>query len=344
MIDASAQQPRKRRFRLTVRVLMLVIVALCVVLARTVSRAKRQEAAVAKITRLGGVVGYDYNYWEERGNYPPWPSDDPPAPRWLLLGRPAAQSARRGMPNDDPPAPRWLLELLGPGFFRRANFVALCEFRPKVREIADLAFLDDLPDVRVLVLNSASFADSELAHARPLKLVRFLAGDSRLGDEGLAHLAGMAELRGIELSRTRVTDTGLAQLAKMPKLRFVELSGLKITDAGLAHLSRLTDLESLTLAETLIGDDGLAHLAGLPRLRSLGLRGTHVSDAGLAHLRAQPALGSLDLTGTHVSDAGLAHLKALPALESVTLAKTNVTDDGVADLQRAVPALRIQRR
>jgi hypothetical protein len=90
------QKPRKRRLRMTVRVLMIVILTLSVGLALTASRAKRQEAAIEKITRLGGIVGYNYNYWEDRGNYPPWPSEDPPAPRWLRLGGLIVGSARRG--------------------------------------------------------------------------------------------------------------------------------------------------------------------------------------------------------------------------------------------------------
>ena len=51
---------------MTVRVLMIVILVLAVGIALPVSRAKRQEAAIAQITRLGGIVGYDYNYWEDR--------------------------------------------------------------------------------------------------------------------------------------------------------------------------------------------------------------------------------------------------------------------------------------
>lgn len=192
--------------------------------------------------------------------------------------------------------------------------------RRKVRPLPDLAFLDDLPDVRVLHLDSRSFADSELAHARPLKLIRFLAEDSSLGDEGLAHLGDQAELWDGDLSGTRVTDAALAHLARMPRLRFEDLSRLRITDAGLAHLSRLASLEHLRLGGTCIGDRGLAHLAGLGR----------------------PKL--LDLAGTHLSDAGLVHLKAMPGLEGLVLPRAGVTDGGVADLQRANPGLRIDLR
>ena len=324
MADESAPKPSRWRLRMTVRVLMILILVLAVGIAQPVSRAKRQEAAIAQITRLGGIVGYDYNYWEERGNYPPWPSGDPPAPRWLRrggwIGGSARRGARIGLPNDDPPAPRWLLKSLGPDFFRRANFVSLAEFHQKRRAIPDLAFLEDLPDVRVLHLDSTSFADSELAHARPLKLIRFLAKDGSLGDEGLAHLADQVELWEIDLSGTRVTDRGLTHLAGMPKLRAVNLGRLQVTDVGLAPVSRLSNLERLTLAETPIGDDGLAHLAGSGQLESL------------------------DLPATHLCDGGLVHLKALPGLKRVVLPRSGVTDAGVANLRAAIPGLVIHRR
>ena len=332
---------------MTLRVLMIAILVLAVGIALPVSRAKRQEAAIAQITRLGGIVGYDYNYWEERGNYPPWPSGDPPAPRWLRLGGwigGSVRAAQRGLPNEGPPVPQWLLKPLGPDFFRRANFVSLAEFHQKLAAIPDLAFLEDLPGVRVIHLESRSFADSEVAHARPLKLIRFLAKDSSLGDEGLAHLADQAEIWEIDLSGTRVTDTGLAYLAHMPKLRFVDLSRLKITDAGLAHLAHLTKLERLTLAETAISDDGLARLEGLSQLYFLDLRGTHLSDAGLIRLKDLPSLKAVIMSRSGVTDAGLVHLKAIPGLEAVELPKTGVTDNGVADLQHSKPQLRVERR
>jgi hypothetical protein len=326
----SDQKPRKWRLRMTVRALMVVILILSMGIGLPVRRAKRQEAAIAKVTRLGGIVGYDYNYWVERGNYPPWPSRDPPAPRWLRLGGliggsvpqvgPFGRGRRPIWPNENPPPPPWLLNLLGPEYFRRANFVSLAELQQKRRAIPDLAFLEDLPDVQVLHLDSTNFVGSELSHVRPLKLIRFLASDSNLDDDGLAHLARQAELWEICLSGTRVTDRGLTYLAGLPKLRFVDLSRLRVTDAGLAPLSHLPNLERLTLAKTPIGDDGLANLAGLVHLKILQLEGTQVTDAGLVHLRT------------------------MPGLQGVVLPKSGVTDGGVAELQRAMPGLKFVRR
>ena len=164
----SDQKPRKWRLRITVRVLMIVIFVLAVGIALPVSRAKRQEAAISRIAgsaassvmitttgRIAGIIPLA----QRRSAGPSMASPG------RIDRRKCPPRARSGYPNEGPPVPRWLLKSLGPDFFRRANFVSLAEFHQKLRAIPDLAFLEDLPDVRVLHLDSRSFADSELAHA-----------------------------------------------------------------------------------------------------------------------------------------------------------------------------------
>jgi hypothetical protein len=284
MVDKPPEKPARRRFRVSIRMLMLAVVLLAVWLGWTVSRERRQAAAIRNIVRLGGVVGYSYNYIEERGNYPPFPSGDPPAPKWLLP---------------------WV----GPEYFRTANFVGFAWTRQPTSLMVDLAPLEDLPDVHVLDLASTTFGDSDMAHVHRLKLIRFVANDTLLGDEGLAYLGGMARLWEIGLAHTRITDKGLTYLATMPKLKTVDLRGLRVTDAGLANLSKLTNLEYLTLSDTLIGDRGLVHLSGLSQLKSLDLSGTQVTDAGLEHIGALPRLKFLALPKTGVTDAGINRLR-----------------------------------
>ncbi len=90
-------------------------------------------------------------------------------------------------------------------------------------------------------------------------------------------------------------------------------------------------------------DETLGRLPRLPRIRRLDLNGTRVTDAGIVPLRGLTKLQWLWLSDTAVSDAGLAHLKGLPRRELLVLRNAPVTDDGVAELQRALPALKIQR-
>jgi hypothetical protein len=293
--------PPKRRWwrrlpaRLSLRALMVLVLLLGGVLGWSANRARRQGEAIQRVARLGGRIGYDYNYMAERGNYPPAKAADPPAPRWLL---------------------RWL----GPEYFRRVNFVSLAEHTSgRARDVPDLAFLDGLPDVVVIDLAATRFADAELAHARPHRLIRLLAGGSRLGDEGLARLGAKPELWELDLSGSRVSDVGMVHLAGMPKLRDLDLGGLSVTDGGAAALARLTGLKRLVLARTAIGDAGLAHLRGLDRLEFL------------------------DLRGTVLTDAALAHIGAMPALKAVYLPSGGVTALGIAGLRRLAPQLRVER-
>jgi Leucine Rich repeat len=319
MIDQGERpSSTKRRFRVTLGFLMVVIVVLCVWLARTTNRARRQGEAVARITRLGGKVGYNHNFDPKLDGYP-------------------------SRPDEAPPLPRWLLDRIGPDCFRQANAVWVCGDSPEIREVPDLEFLDNLPDVRFLNLMGTRVADSEFSHVHSLNLVHFYASGSRLGDEGLARIGAMDELEDIELYDTRVTDVGLAHLARMSRLQYVNLARLKVTDAGLVALARLTRLKVLNLSHTSVTDAGLAHLKGLEQLSNLGLAETSVTDAGLAHLRGLEQLSTLDLTGTKLTDAALVHIKAIPNLKLVILPKSGVTDEGIADLKQARPQLTINR-
>jgi hypothetical protein len=67
------------------------------------------------------------------------------------------------------------------------------------------------------------------------------------------------------------------------------------------------------------------------------------TDSTLYRLSSLTDLKELRLNGTQVTDGGLKHLQALSKLERLSLNSTRVTDTGVAALQRALPALKIDR-
>ena len=54
-------------------------------------------------------------------------------------------------------------------------------------------------------------------------------------DETLEMLAGMANLRELDLNDTRITDAGLETLAQLPALAILRLRGTAVTDAGFTH-------------------------------------------------------------------------------------------------------------
>jgi Leucine rich repeat len=115
-----------------------------------------------------------------------------------------------------------------------------------------------------------------------------------LSDAGLAHLDGLARLKELDLSHSRITNAGLVHLKGMNSLEQLDLSRNAITDAGLVHLSGLTSLQALSLRGTDVTSTGVMHLKGLTNLRSLDLMGTDVDEVALQELRrALPSVSVL---------------------------------------------------
>ena len=69
---------------------------------------------------------------------------------------------------------------------------------------------------------------------RPSSASRAPTNNPQVTDEGLAHLTGLPQLKGLQLIGTKVTDQGLAYLDGLPQLTGLLLDGTQVTDAGLA--------------------------------------------------------------------------------------------------------------
>lgn len=252
-----------RRFRFSVRLLMLMVLLVGLWLGWRVEKARTQREAVTAVHRLGGTIEYDYTF-DEKGYFQPG-------------GRP------RG--------PEWFWRQLGPEYAGEVHNVAF-DMR-HARQITNLSCLDGLTRLRSLSLDYASeITDAELIHLEPMQHLQSLwLGDSQVGDAGLARLKDHAEIEDLYLGGTRVTDAGLVHLGRMKDLRVLFLNRTKLSDAGLARLAGLKRLKRLMVSGAGITDQGLDYLMGLSRLELLDLDGTGVTDAGVAGLkRALPKL------------------------------------------------------
>jgi len=157
----------------------------------------------------------------------------------------------------------------------------------------------------------------------------------RVTDADMPALAGLTELRSLDLMATDVTDAGLARLRPLVNLEELSLGNNRITDQGLSGLAELINLRRLKLTLQVTGQ-GLVHLKALGRLQQLDLAASRTSDAGLATLEKATDLRELFLDDTDVTDAGLAHLKGLTRLQSLSLTGTHVTDQGLENVQGMV--------
>ena len=109
--------------------------------------------------------------------------------------------------------------------------------------------------------------------------------DKDVSDEDLAGLAGMKQLKFLELSHNlRITDAGVAALAGLENLRYLDLTNTKVTGTGLKDRADMVSLEQLRLKECPVTDDTLAAIPRFPKLTHLFLGGTQVTDAGLMSL------------------------------------------------------------
>ena len=178
-IPPKTTRPRRRRFRYSLRTLLLVFVAISVGLGWFTARmkeAKRQRAAVSTIVSLSGLVVYDDQ-----------PED--------LTAAPTTS-----------PVPGWLRNLLGEDFFHTA--VHVVAFND-----ASMEAVRELPEIRRLDFVGGPATDAGLVHVRRLsRLEKLNLSDTQITDAGLEHLQGLTQLRELCLRGTRVTKEGVSTL------------------------------------------------------------------------------------------------------------------------------------
>jgi hypothetical protein len=269
---------------------------------------------------------------------------------WALAGD-RVQSRERtprffSCPFDDAPLKTFLL----PSWNRTlAIGLALMAFAPGCEEPLEVR-----EDVVVTALEQhngnlfdalRSVAQTELSQDKKSIVELSLGVDimrtQNVTDAGIKHLAGLSELRLLDLKDTQVTDAGMASLAGLKNLEVLDLLNTHVGDAGLAHLEGLSKLEMLSLDGTNVTDAGLPHLAGLSKLKWLYLSNTGVTDAGLAHLQNLKQLEWLFLSDTQMTDQGLESLHGLTNLQTLYILNTKVTEEGIAKLKQAIPGLSV---
>jgi eukaryotic-like serine/threonine-protein kinase len=162
-------------------------------------------------------------------------------------------------------------------------------------------------------------------------------------DRDLSVLAGLTNLKELNLDNSDITDAGLKEVAGATNLISLSLTGTQVTNTGLAELKTLSRLEFLRLDRLPITDAGMAHLSAFPRLKNVSLYKTAVADDGLAVCKQLPLLEEISLDDTQVGDVGLRHLHTCKSLKKVRVWNTRVTDKGMAELRKAVPGVQVRK-
>jgi hypothetical protein len=164
---------------------------------------------------------------------------------------------------------------------------------PGVRGLYELA-----PDaIHRIEIRKKSGTDDDLRHLSHLTGLRALrcSKSHAITDAGIAHIAGLRELRDLDLYWTSVTDASLATIGAMHHLTHLHLGMTQVKGPGVVYLARLQRLWRLSLEETDIDDSVVPVLARLSSLRRLAVWRTRLSVTGLAALRAAVPQCSVDM-------------------------------------------------
>ena len=110
--------------------------------------------------------------------------------------------------------------------------------------------------------------DAPFTGGLPLAELRHLdPWQTKLGNDGLAHLDGLTNLEMLDLAETRINDDGLKHLSGLKKLDRLSLQDTRVSDAGIPHLKWLTSLRLLTVEST--KPDRVAYRTPPPRRQAV---------------------------------------------------------------------------
>ncbi len=149
----------------------------------------------------------------------------------------------------------------------------------------------------------------------------------------LAPLAGLRELRNLQLSTAPLGDAAFEVVPSLPGLAVFRAENLDLSDAVFAHFAS-ANLSSLVIhsSKQIIGEK-IRALSQSKALTSLTLQGCGLTEAGLREIARLPALTLLNVGYSPVSDAELPQLSALTKLVDFSARKTGISVSALASMQ-----------
>jgi hypothetical protein len=159
--------------------------------AHRIERARRQQAAVDRLTKKGVGVWYDFQVADEGGIWVEWDGK-----RYVDL-----RSTE----------PRWLCDAFKVQSFRPVTRVGAAPGANLVDR--DLQKLRELPTIEILILRCPNVTDRGLAELSRLPKLRHLdLFRTPVTDQGLHHLAALENLDYLRLDETLVAPAGIQSL------------------------------------------------------------------------------------------------------------------------------------
>lgn len=170
-----------------------------------------------------------------------------------------------------------------------------------------------------------------------------LRDNKRINDDLIKHLTGPASLEELTFKNTRIGDEGLAHIAEtFPSLKVLDLRACRrVSPRGLSYLSRLEALDDLNLSNIEIKMDGIKELARLKNLHKLGLVSCILDDKKLLVLKDLP-LSDLDLSENPLTNKSLEILASIKSLKELKLRYCpSIERSAVINFNKRRPAIEV---
>ncbi|MBP3693491.1 MAG: hypothetical protein J6J31_03515 [Thermoguttaceae bacterium] len=210
-----------------------------------------------------------------------------------------------------------------------------------------LACVKELPNLIVLKLRCTAVTNAGIENVRGKKLKTFGIEDSQTFDDtAIAWLGEMTDsMQEITIMRCiAISDDGVNQLAGLKNMRKLNLRGNYLGSDALKACVNMPELTQLIVSENVIDDEGAKYLEGLTKLDHLDLWANILSDAGLDSIVKITSLKRLSLVANQITDEGVAKLTALTNLEDLDLAETMITDACIESLKKMTSLKKVSFR
>jgi len=189
-----------------------------------------------------------------------------------------------------------------------------------------LSQIDNLEELVILHTTSQNAWLAPLAKLKSLKSLRII-NQSKLNDEGLAHLASLTQLESLGYIGTAMTGEPFKDFNGWTNLKKCSFRGSRMSDAGLTAIcEKFPNLESLILAHGHFSDDAVAGVAKLKKLTGLEIGSPKATPKCLTHIVGLP-LEYLQLGDGLDASAGIAIIKDITTLKRLTLTNCLNTKD-----------------
>ncbi|HLY10092.1 MAG TPA: hypothetical protein VKW04_12365 [Planctomycetota bacterium] len=192
---------------------------------------------------------------------------------------------------------------------------------------ATLTLLSGLAELDTFQTNLSTVSDDGVQHFLPMKNLRtlkfFHPGKAFTGI-GLSRLSELPRLTSLTVAGSlSFGDEGMAAVAKLPQLREFRTWHAGSTLEGAKKLTALTGLKNLTLGQRLayapptsVSDETVAVLAGMTSLESIQLEEARMKPEVLLQLKQLVGLKKLTLVGIEFSEGDVDRLRAeLPKVD-----------------------------